>query len=139
MKKSLALLLFVLFFVGCAPTNVLQPSTPPALPIYVEPKPTPTYAPLENMQAGETITLTSDGNKFLWIEFRGSWGGYGHWSCISNHPEKPNDCYGADLEVHQHFFFWGNERVAYSGDEGGDLTLYNGWHKTTPIETPMMP
>lgn len=141
-KLTLLLLLFAFFVVGCGSTGVLPPSTPPALPKYEAPPtpaPTPTYAPIPNLEVGATITLTSDGNKYLWLEYLGFFGGYDNWNCTSNHPEYPTDCEYADLEVHQRFFHWGDETVAFNGDGGGDLKLYGGWHKTTPVETPLMP
>lgn len=138
-KLTLFLLLFSLFVFGCGSTGVLPPSTPPALPAYEEPEPTPTYAPIPNLEVGETITLTSDENKILWLEYLGFFGGYDNWNCASNHPEKGADCEVQDLEVHQTFFYWGNEKVAFNGDSGGDLRLYGAWHKTTPVETPLMP
>ncbi len=142
-KTTILLLLAILVapMLACALSAIptLMPaSTPPALPQYVAPTPTPTYAPLPRMNPGDSVTVTDGSGKLVWIEYLGNSGGYDSWNCVSNAPGRESDCKSSDLEVHQNFFYWGSEQIGWNGDDGY-VHLYKNWHITTSAEKPTMP
>lgn len=126
------------------PPQLMAPSTPPVLPAYHTPQPSPTAPPTLKLNPGDSVVLTNSDDHNgpqVWIEYLGADDQNGdQWSCSTNQPDLSKYCisyqYGDAGRIN---FWWGSVKVAESFYHDGVLYLMPGWHITTNPATPLLP